>query len=128
MMDELPEPTLDAESQPFYEATAQGRFLLRRCRDCGQAHWYPRSLCPFCMGETVWVEASGRGEIYSYSVMRKAGDPYVLAYVTLAEGPTMLTNIIGSAPEALAIGLPVRLDLQAAGGQKVPLFQVDATE
>jgi hypothetical protein len=64
----IPAPSVDAESAAFYAAAKQGRFLIRRCRACGRAHWHPRSLCPFCFGETEWSEASGEGEIYSYSV------------------------------------------------------------
>ena len=74
---------------------AEGKFLLRKCTACGEAHCYPRTLCPFCFSDkTEWVEASGKGTIYTYSVMRRAPVPYAIAYVTLAEGPTMMTNIV----------------------------------
>lgn len=125
-MTQLPEPKVDAESRPFYAAADEGRFLIRRCDSCGDAHWYPRSICPFCGGATDWEEASGRGEVYSYAVMVKADPPYVLAYVTLAEGPTMLTNIISCRPEAVRIGLPVELEWQQAGEVRVPCFRPSA--
>ena len=99
----IPAPQPSPETQAFWDAAAQGRFLVRRCTACGKAHWYPRPMCPFCWSEkTEWVEASGRGRIYSYSVMRRAPEPYVVAYVTLAEGPTMLTNLIDCDFDALA--------------------------
>jgi uncharacterized protein len=122
----IPAPSVDAESQPFYEAAKQGRFLIRRCRACLRAHWHPRSLCPFCFGETEWSEASGEGEIYSYSVMRRTDPPYAIAYVKLAEGPTMLTNIVATPFDAIAVGKPVRLVLAPTGGAgpPVPCFRV----
>jgi len=116
-------PAPHPDTQEFWDAAAAGRFLIRRCGACGKAHWYPRPICPFCSGETAWVEASGRGTIYSYSVMRRAEAPYVIAYVTLAEGPTMLTNLVGCDPDALAIGGAVRLVFTPTdGGPPVPTF------
>ena len=83
-----PQPTV--ETQPFWDAAREGRFLVKRCRACGKAHWYPRTHCPFCASaDTEWTEAGGEGSIYSYSVMRRADPVYVMAYVTLDEGPTM---------------------------------------
>ena len=120
----LPDPPLTPESAPFYEAGRAGRFLVRRCGSCGRAHWYPRALCPFCFGETAWEEASGRGTIYSYSVMRRVDPPYVIAYVTLAEGPTMLTNLVGCDPDGLAIGQEVEVAWRGSeGGIPVPCFR-----
>ena len=113
-------PSIDAESAPFYDAAAQGRFLLRRCRACGKAHWHPRSLCPFCFGETEWSEASGRGEIYSFSVMRRAKPPYVVAYVKLDEGPTILTNIVDAPHDEIVIGQRVTLKFVPTGQGGAP--------
>ena len=118
-----PAPPITPESAPFYEAAATGRFLLRRCTDCGRAHWYPRTLCPFCFGSTAWQEASGRGVIYSYSVVRRATPPFAIAYVTLDDGPTMMTNLVGCDFDALAVGQRVRLAFRASdGGAPVPCF------
>ena len=123
----IPAPTPSPDTQAFWDAAAQGRFLIRRCKICNRAHWYPRPYCPFCSGETDWVEASGRGTIYSYSVMRRAPEPYVVAYVTLEEGPTMLTNLVDCDFDALAIGQTVRLKFSPTeGGPPVPTFTVVA--
>ena len=94
--------------------------MIRRCKDCHKPHWYPRALCPFCFGETEWEAASGDGTIYSFSPMRRAN--YTIAYVTLKEGPTMMTNIIGD-PDKLACGLPVKLHWTVTeDGTPVPTF------
>jgi uncharacterized OB-fold protein len=124
MTRKIPAPSPTSETQAFWDAAAQGRFLIGRCGACGKAHWYPRTTCPFCWSEkTEWVEASGRGTIYSYSVMRRAPEPYVIAYVALAEGPTMLTNLVDCDFDALAIGQAVRLKFSPSeGGPPVPTF------
>lgn len=118
-----PAPVANPETQPFWDAAQEGRFLLKRCTECERFHWYPRALCPYCFGATEWVGSPGRGTIYSYSVTRTAKPPYVLAYVTLEEGPTMLTNIVDCDPDALAIGQPVAIRFSPSeGGPPVPTF------
>jgi hypothetical protein len=118
-------PKPDPETKPFWDAAARGTLLLKRCRGCGKAHYFPRPLCPFCMSEeTEWIEASGQGEIYSFSVMRRAAPPYAIAYVTLAEGVTMMTNIVDCDWDALRIGMRVVLAVRPSdGGAAVPMFK-----
>lgn len=112
------------ENQAFFEAAREGRLLLGRCTACGELHYYPRAVCPFCASErTEWIAAQGRGTIYSYSVMRRIAPPYAIAYVTLEEGVTMLTNLVDCDFDRLRIGDPVRLVLKPGeGGQMIPMF------
>ena len=119
-----PAPVTNPETKPFWDAAALGKFMIKRCTACGEPHFYPRPHCPFCFSDKVeWQEASGRGTIYTYSVMRRAPVPYAIAYVTLAEGPTMMTNIVDCDLDLLRIGQPVRLVFKpAANGQPVPMF------
>ena len=114
-------PVSNPESDPFYEAAKTGKFMIRRCTACHKAHWYPRVLCPFCFGATAWEDASGKATIYSYSPMRRAG--YIIAYVTLAEGPTMMTNLVDCDPDKLHIGQAVHLKwTPTEDGPPVPTF------
>jgi uncharacterized OB-fold protein len=109
----------NAENQAFFDAAREGKLLLKRCTACKQLHYYPRAICPFCASDrTEWVPAKGRGTIYSYSVMRRADKPYVIAYVTLDEGVTMLTNLVDCDFERLAIGAAVRVVFKDA----IPMF------
>ncbi len=121
---QIPAFSISPETRPFWDAAADGRFLIRRCRACGEAHWYPRPACPFCdAGGTEWVEASGRGTVYAFSAMTRAPEPYVIAYVTLDEGPTLVTNIVDCDPDAVAVGQAVRVVFVAAeDGRAVPMF------
>jgi hypothetical protein len=120
---EPPFPTPD--SVPFWQAAREGRLMLRVCDRCHRPHWYPRPICPFCFGPaTTWRAASGRGVIYSYSVARREPIPYALAYVTLEEGPTMLTNVVDCDFDALAVGQPVELVFKTSeDGTPVPMFR-----
>jgi len=121
----LPVTIVDGFTAPFWRAAAEGVLMIRRCTACGEAHWYPRPFCPHCGSDaTDWVRASGDGTVYSYTVTRKAGPaPYVLAYVTLAEGVTMLTNLVDAEIESLHIGQRVRVTFrEAEGGGAVPVF------
>lgn len=109
----LPRPTIETES--FWRGAREHRLLIQRCTVCKTHIFYPRSLCPECSGRGLeWVQANGKGTIYSYTVVRRAalpgfaGDvPYVFAIVELEEGPRMATNIVGCRPEEVHIGLPV---------------------
>ena len=108
----LPTPELEMtpETAPYWAAADKGKLVLPRCQRCGHVIWYPRTFCPLCGSADVeWIEASGRGTIYSYTVVRQSQGrfagavPYVLAYVELAEGPRVLTNITGEM-DGLAVG------------------------
>jgi len=117
-------PVVNEETEPYWQAVAERRLLIKRCNDCGEAHFYPRTLCPFCHSvNTEWEEASGRGVLYTFSVMRRAQTPFALAYVTLDEGPTMLTNIVDCDFDALAIGQRMRVAFRPASDDSlVPCF------
>jgi uncharacterized OB-fold protein len=105
-----PSPTL--ETEPFWQAAADGKLLLPRCNSCDAVIWYPRRFCPSChrVDDVSWFEASGRGTVYSFTVVRqapgpwKAAVPYVIAYVELDEGPRILTNVVGCDADDVSIG------------------------
>jgi len=121
----IPAPEPNPETRPFWDAAREGRLLIKRCAACGRPHFYPRAICPFCASDrTEWVTASGRGTVYSYSVMRRVPAPYALAYVTLEEGPTMMTNIVDCDLDAIRIGQRVRVVFAPTeGGPPVPMFR-----
>jgi uncharacterized OB-fold protein len=120
----IPAPAVTPETRPFWDAAAAGRLLVKHCLACGAAHHYPRPLCPFCFSDrTEWTEASGRGTIYAFSVMRRVPAPFAIAYVTLEEGVTMMTNIVDCDLDAIRIGQRVRVVFRPTeGGPPVPMF------
>ena len=125
MARKITSPVVTVETKAFWDAAREGRFLIPFCTACGKAHWYPRAICPFCMSDKVELkEASGRGKIYTYSVMRRAPEVYAIGYVTLEEGPTMLTNIVDCDPDKVAIGQPVAVVFrETENGPPAPMFR-----
>ena len=120
----LPAPPENIENSDFWIACNSDKLMLPRCKDTNQFFWYPRKISPFTLSNNVeWIEASGLGEIYSYSVMRRSNPQYIIAYVRLEEGITMMTNIVDCDPNSVEVGQKVKLIMQKSeSGQKVPVF------
>ena len=113
----IPRPT--PTEQPFYDACSEGKLVLQHCQHCGHVLFYPRTHCDACQSDQLaWEDASGAGTIASYTVVRRAVSadfetPYVIALIDLAEGPRMMSQIIDADPDALAVGLSVKVDFAA---------------
>ncbi len=115
-----PLPRIDEESRGFWEALQRHELYVQRCRGCSTTRFYPRAVCPVCMSSDVeWVRCSGRGTVYSFTVTHqnqapgfRESLPYVLAVVELAEGPRMMTNVDGCAPDDVRIGMAVVVEYE----------------
>lgn len=127
----FPSPVPDPDTEAFWQAAKDGTLMIGSCRNCGEKHYYPRSVCPHCGSDDVTlVASSGTGAIYSWSVLRRADPPYAIAYVTLDDGPTMMTNIVDCDLDALAIGQRVELvfsPTEDEDGPPVPTFRPAAS-
>ena len=138
----LPEPNSDSE--PFWDACNESRLLLQQCGACHEPQFYPRSLCAGCGASNLdWIEAGGQGEVVSFTIVRRAvtaaydaDAPYVVALIRLAEGPTMMSNLVECDIETLQVGMPVEVVFRAWGtadpdadsneqsvSQKLPVFK-----
>lgn len=124
-------PLANADTKPFWDGCAREEFLLQRCAGCQGYRHPPSPICPTCLGDRFdWVPAAGHGTVYSFTVVREqrasgwdAMVPYVLTVVELAEGPHVLTNLVGIAPEDVRIGMAVKLTFaELDGSTKLPLF------
>ena len=111
----VPQPT--PESQPFWDGCSRKELVIQRCNGCGR-HWFPPSnRCQHCWSDNFeWLAVSGRGEVYTFTVYRRAYAselvdqiPYVVAVVELAEGPRLITNIVGCSPDHVRVGMPVEV-------------------
>jgi uncharacterized OB-fold protein len=126
---DVPEP--DAFTRAYWEAAAQGRLLIRRCASCTRAHHYPREFCPHCWSEDVtWEPATGRATLYTWSTVHRndlppfaTRTPYIAAVVDLAEGPRMMTEIVGCGEGELRAGMA----LAATFPDGVPKFRPHGT-
>lgn len=109
-----PLPQTDPVSAPFWSAAGEGRLLYQRCPACGHRQFYPRAACTACGADPEWAEASGRGEVHTFTIVRQFGAPpfkdelpYVVAMIELEEGVRMMGNVTGCDVEAVRIGMPV---------------------
>jgi uncharacterized OB-fold protein len=125
-------PTIDDDSRVFWDAARDHRLLIGRCHDCGRAHHYPRPFCPTCWsGDVAFEDASGRAVLYTYSTVYvndlppfRDKLPYVAAAVDLEEGPRLLTNVVGSEPDELTIGMALEVDIEQLTDEiTVPVFR-----
>lgn len=123
-MRKISAPRVLPESLPFWQAADEGRYLVKKCNSCGQVHHYPRDICPFCLSaDTVWQESDGTGVVYSFSTMGKDEAAYTMAYVTLDEGVTVMSNLVDCDPAQVRIGQKVRVVFTPTeGGHAVPMF------
>jgi uncharacterized OB-fold protein len=110
-----PAPVPEPEAAPYFTAALEGRLVVQRCDRCGAHQLYARPFCLACHGPVSWVDASGRGSIYSFTVIRqnylrpfRDWIPYVVALVDLEEGPRLMTNVVGVDPDDVHIGMAVR--------------------
>jgi uncharacterized OB-fold protein len=115
-----PVPIVNPWARPFWKAAREGRLIIQQCRDCKKFIFYPRIACIHCSSENIeWVEASGRGTIYSYTVVETNAPsafmkdvPYVIAIVRLEEGVQMLSNIVGCDPYQVRCDMPVQVTFE----------------
>ena len=97
--------------QQFLDQLAAGCFEIQRCAGCGKHVFYPRVLCPHCGAERLeWMAPSGRGTVYSTTVVRRKpadGGDYNVCLVDLAEGVRMMSRVVSVPPESVKIGMSV---------------------
>jgi len=119
-------PQMNEGDAPYFDAANEGRLTIKYCNDCGKYHHYPRALCPFCFSDrTEWKMAKGTGTIYTYSISRASGPvPYAIAYVTLDEGPSMMTNIVDCDLDTIRCGQKVTVTFKPdEEGRSIPMFK-----
>lgn len=130
-----PGPQASPLSQPFWDGCRERRLRLQYCPDSDQWVFYPRALDPRSWSSDLqWRDASGRGTVASFIVVHKPGHPafvedtpYVVALIDLQEGPRMLSNVVGCAPDKVRIGMAVRVHWVEQGGEVLPKFIPEET-
>jgi uncharacterized OB-fold protein len=113
----MPSPLANAATLPFWQAAAEHRLVVQRCTACGHTRLPPGPVCSECRSaDADWKELSGRGEIYTYTVVHRpiaAGQqlPFVIAVIALEDsgGVRMISNVVDARPEEIGIGSRVEL-------------------
>jgi len=125
-----PRPALTQDNAFFFEGARRGELLIQRCRSCATLRHPPRPACSVCRSfDWDTVTASGAGTVYSYVVVHhpqvKPFDyPLPIAVVELEEGTRLVADLIGVAPDAVRIGMPVVVDFVAVDDElTLPMFR-----
>ncbi len=115
MTTKRPRKVINLDNAFFWEGVDEGRFLIQRCASCGVLRHPPRPMCGACRS-TDWdtVEASGRGEVFSFVVhhhppLPGVTAPHVVAIIALEEGTRFVAELVDVAPGDVQIGMPVEL-------------------
>jgi uncharacterized OB-fold protein len=125
----LPLPHPDALTHPFWEACRREVLEVSSCGDCGNLFLPPGPRCPRCWSAQLAPRAvSGNGRVYSFAVYRRTYHPaipapYVVALVELEEGPRLISNVVGCAPEEVRVDMPVRVRFEDIGDFTLPRFE-----
>lgn len=130
----LATPVPTPETLPFWEGALKRELHLQFCASCARWVFHPRRRCPHCEADALeWRQASGRGRLWSYNIVHRAEQgfddraPYVVAIVALEEGPHLLGNVIGVTPDPahLQIDMPLTVDFEDRGDQRIPVWRVE---
>lgn len=105
--------------EQFVKYLHQGRFMLQKCASSNRYFYYPRAATLDGRSTQLqWFEVSGDGEVYSAAIVRQKperGGDYNISIVELAEGPRMLTRVLGMAPASVSIGMKVKARIEMPG-------------
>ncbi len=127
-----PVPVPDDISAPFFDGARDGRLMLQHCTGCGKWSFPVRERCPHCFAAQLeWRAASGRGTLYTYTIMHQVMNPgfassvpYNVAQVDLEEGVRMVSNVIGVSNDGLKIGMKLEAVFEDAGDNvRLPKFR-----
>lgn len=108
-------PNVTRELKPFFDAARNHQLAVQKCDACGTLRFPAAPLCLACDSDKAsWVTVSGRGQVFSFTVMHRAYHPaikvpYTLAVIELNEGVKMTSNIIGIEPSKVKCGMPVEV-------------------
>jgi uncharacterized OB-fold protein len=112
-----PLPVIESWNAPYWQAAKRHEFVAQQCRACGYIHLPPGPACTNCLSdEQEWVRLSGKGSINSYGVYHqlwhpgfKDDIPYNVALIELAEGPQIISQVVGCKNEELQCGAAVEV-------------------
>lgn len=128
----FPYPVIDGDSKEYWEACKNGKLLIQQCEDCNKYIFFPRIVCPSCMSNKIkWVESSGKGKVYSFTVARRNRHPafvdkvpYIVALIELEEGVRMMSNLVNVEVEDVKCDMPVEVVFEKIDENlTLPMFQ-----
>jgi hypothetical protein len=131
---EKPLPAIDDDNRLYWEGAKRHELTITYCKHCAGYFFPPRQLCPDCLRDdgVEWRKASGKGTVYSISVVHqnrakgfREDVPYTVGYITLEEGIQMLCNVVAEDPYDVKVGMPVEVFFEdASEGISIPRFRL----
>ncbi|MBL8538638.1 MAG: OB-fold domain-containing protein [Hyphomonadaceae bacterium] len=115
-------------TRPFWDACRRRVLQAASCKTCGHLFLPAGPVCPQCWSADLGAQAlSGYGAVAAFTIYRQAYHPdypvpYVVALIALKEGPRLISNVVGCAPEAVASGMKVIVRFEPRGELVLPLF------
>lgn len=131
MSQDIPAPSISAYNRPYWEYAARHELRLQRCGRCDRFWAPPGPVCPHCFSDDYsWAAVSGNGVIASWARFHKPYHPafvddlpYTVAFVELAEGPRLITNIRDASDTEIKAGTPVEVFFEDHGEFTLPQFR-----
>jgi uncharacterized OB-fold protein len=126
-------PKVNKVDERFWQAAANEKFLLQKCKSCGKLQFFPRVACVECFGELDWIESKGTGKIHSFTLVRvprnpafKDEVPIYYINVILDEGVIIESKLVGDNKEKVKMGDRVRAVFQPTHDPaiKLPCFEL----
>jgi uncharacterized protein len=124
---------MDAWSEPFWQAGAEGRMVMPRCCACGTFRWPAGPFCPECHTQPVdWV-APGEARIFSFTILPVPGETReappqfrvpVLAEFAAAPGVRLVSVLVDAPLDAIQLGAPLDIAWRPASNGQVPVFRL----
>lgn len=128
-----PLPVIEKWNAPYWQAAKRHEFVAQQCRACGYVHLPPGPACTNCLSaDQDWIRLSGQGTIYSFGVYHqlwhpgfKEEIPYNVALIELAEGPQIISQVVGCKNAELFCGAPVEVTFEAVTSEvTLPKFRL----
>jgi len=129
------EVAMDAWSEPFWSAGAEGRVLMPRCTACGTFRWPAGPFCPQCRAQPVAWVSPGQARIYSFTILPMPGADKdapprwrlpTLVQFDEAPGIRLVSVLIDADVDAVAFGDPVTIEWRPGANAPVPVFRTAA--
>jgi hypothetical protein len=132
-----PVPAITPDMREFFDGARAGRLMVQKCDSCGKLRFPAHDLCSKCNStDSRWVPVSGRGEVFSFSIMHQLYHPgfakevpYAVVMVELEEGCKFVSNLLGVKPHDIKCGMPVEVTFEKLSDEvSMPKFRLRATK
>jgi len=131
-----PKPIIDDDSKNYWESAKLNKLVIQYSKNSNEYFLYSKQLINNIDdnddNEIEWKEVSGKGTIYSYSIIHAPAGPsfvedtpYIVASIQLDEGARIISNIINSDLSKIVIGKKVRVVFEKQTEElTIPKFEI----